>query len=128
MVALFRHQTMTEVSFLIPPPPPFPCILHGCNQRSIEEIKLRSPRSSSFWFPRNLSNHLDRQDRIRNTVLVKKREMTGRSQTMAQWLGRGEIKTTENKIHWPRCRKVKNNSGPEGTTPSHPRPFRAPEG
>ncbi len=37
---------------------------------------------SSFWYPRNLSNHMDRQANPCNTVLVKGIEMTGRSQTL----------------------------------------------
>ncbi len=52
----------------------------------------------SFYVPRNLSNHMDRQARTSDTVLVKSRKMTGRSQTLPWWLGRGGIKTTENKI------------------------------
>ncbi len=32
-----------------------------------------------FWLPRNLSNHMDRQARTRDKVLVKSREITGRS-------------------------------------------------
>ncbi len=63
----------------------------------------RGPRSSSFWVPRNLSNHMDRQSRTADLVLVKTREMAGRSQTLPWWLGGGEEKTAENKIHWPRC-------------------------
>jgi hypothetical protein len=45
-----------------------------------------------------------RQTRTGDTVLVKSREMTGRTQALQCWLGgkRG-VKTTENKIHWPRC-------------------------
>ncbi len=39
-------------------------------------------RSSSFWLPRNLSNHMDR-----DTAVVAEA---------------GGVKTTENKIHWPR--------------------------
>jgi hypothetical protein len=54
------------------------------------------------WFPRNLFNHMDRQARTHDSVLVKSTEMTGRSQTLPWWLGRGGVKTTENKIHWPR--------------------------
>ncbi len=50
--------------------------------------------------PRNLSNHMDRQARTGDTVLVKSREMTGRSQTLKWWLGGGRVKTTEKKIHW----------------------------
>jgi hypothetical protein len=36
--------------------------------------------SSSFWLPGNLSDHMDRQARTRDTMLVMSREMTGRSQ------------------------------------------------
>ncbi len=46
---------------------------------------------------------MDRQARTGDTALVKSREMTGRSQTLPWWLGGEGIKTTENKIHWPRC-------------------------
>jgi hypothetical protein len=45
----------------------------------------------------------DRQACARDTVLVKSREMTSRSQTLPWWLGGGGVKTTENKIHWPGC-------------------------
>jgi hypothetical protein len=34
-------------------------------------------------------------------VLIKRREMTGRTQTLAWWLGGEGVKTTENKILWP---------------------------
>ncbi len=68
-----------------------------------EDWILRGPSSSSFWVPRNLSNHMDRQARTHDTVLVKSREMTGRSQTLPCWLGGEGVKTTEIKIHWPRC-------------------------
>jgi hypothetical protein len=37
---------------------------------------LRGQRSSSFWLPRNLSTHIDRQASTRDTVLAKSREMT----------------------------------------------------
>jgi hypothetical protein len=46
----------------------------------------------SFWFPRNFSNNMDRQARTRDTVLVKSREMTGRSQTLPWWRGEGGVK------------------------------------
>jgi len=38
---------------------------------------------------KNLSNHVDRQARTRDTVLVKSKEMTGRSQPqpLPWWLG-----------------------------------------
>ncbi len=45
---------------------------------------------------------MDRQARTGNTVLVKSREMTGRSQTLPWWLWEGGVKTTENKIRWLR--------------------------
>ncbi len=32
------------------------------------------------------------------------KEMTGRTQTLPWWLEGVWVKTTENKIHWPRCR------------------------
>jgi hypothetical protein len=35
----------------------------------------------------NLSNHMDRQARTGDTVLLKIREMTGRTQTLPWWLG-----------------------------------------
>ncbi len=37
--------------------------------------------------PRNLSHHMDRQARIGDTMLVKTREMTGRTQTLPWRLG-----------------------------------------
>jgi hypothetical protein len=55
----------------------------------IEELILRGPRSSSFWFLRNLSNHMDRQARTRDPVSVKSRALTGRSQTLLLWLRGG---------------------------------------
>ncbi len=42
-----------------------------------EELNTKKPTPVSFWFPRNLSNHMDRQARTRDTVLVKSREMAG---------------------------------------------------
>ncbi len=45
--------------------------LRGLSQRGINI--LRGPRLSSFWLTRNLSNHMDRQARARDTVLVKSR-------------------------------------------------------
>ncbi len=56
----------------------FPC-LTLCTIRN--EI-LKGLRSSSFWVPRNLSNHIYRPARNRNTVLAKSREMTVKSQTL----------------------------------------------
>ncbi len=45
-----------------------------------------------------LSNHMDRQARTGDTVLVKRREMTDRAQTLPWWLGGKGIKTTKNKV------------------------------
>ncbi len=53
----------------------------------IEELILRGTRSSSFYFPRNLSNHMDRLACTCDTVLVKSREMTVRSIILLWWLG-----------------------------------------
>jgi hypothetical protein len=46
-----------------------------------------------FTEVRNLSHHMERQARTADTMLVKSREMTGRT----QWLGGEGVKTTENK-------------------------------
>ncbi len=48
--------------------------------------------NTTFWVPRNLYNHKDRQARISDTVLVKSIEMTSRSQTLPWWLGEGRGK------------------------------------
>jgi hypothetical protein len=42
---------------------------------------------------------MDMLARTGDAVLVKRREMTGRSQALPRKLGGGEVKTTENKIH-----------------------------
>ena len=70
----------------------------------IEELNIRGPRSSSFWVPGNLSYHIDRQARTSATVLVMSREMrqVGAKHCRGGW-GVGRVKTTENKMHWPRC-------------------------
>ncbi len=47
-----------------------------------------------------------RQARTSDTVLVRSREMADRTQTLRRGGGGGEgVKTTENKIHWPRWLK-----------------------
>ncbi len=43
-------------------------------------------RSSSFWIPQNLYHHMIRQAGTGDTVLVKGRKMTGRTQTLSWWL------------------------------------------
>ncbi len=52
----------------------------------------RDRRSSSFLLLRNLSNHTYRQARTGDTVLVRSREITGRSQTLqwGDWVRRGK--------------------------------------
>jgi hypothetical protein len=57
-----------------------------------------------------------RQARTGDTVLVKSREMTGRSQKLPLGLGGAGVKTTENKIHWPRweTRRVDDGRGAMG--------------
>ena len=60
----------------------------------------RGLRSSSFWVPQNIFLYTARTG---DTALVKSKEMTGRTQTLPWWLEREGVKTTENKIHWPRC-------------------------
>jgi hypothetical protein len=45
---------------------------------------------------------MERQAFTGGAVLVNSREMTSKSQTLTWWLGREEVKTTENKIPWPR--------------------------
>jgi hypothetical protein len=40
--------------------------------------------------------------RTADTVLIKRKEMTGRTQALLRWLEGEGIKTTENKIHWHR--------------------------
>jgi len=61
---------------------------------------IRGPDSSSFWVSRNLFHHIDRQARNGDTLLVKSREMTGRTQTLVWWFGGEGVKTTENKVKW----------------------------
>jgi hypothetical protein len=34
-------------------------------------------------------------------MLVKSKEMKGRSPTLPRWMGRRRLNSTENKIHWP---------------------------
>ncbi len=58
-----------------------------------EDWILRGPRSSSFWVPRYLSNHMDSQTRTR----LKSIEMTGRTDTLPWWAG-GRGKDDRNKI------------------------------
>jgi hypothetical protein len=63
---------------------------------TIDELNTERPTLvHTFWLSRNLSNHMDRQTRTCDTVLVKNRELTGRSQTLPWWVEGGGVKTTE---------------------------------
>jgi len=73
-----------------------------------------------------------RQARTSDALLVKSREITGRTQTMPWWLGEEGVKTTENRIHWPHCsrqfcfslvRALKETSTPRWTSLSFPTQF-----
>jgi hypothetical protein len=75
-----------------------PCLGYSANICSetkfcLYQRGLNTKRLTLVFFlapTRNLSNHMDRQARTGDTVLVKSREMTGRSQTLPWWLkGRG---------------------------------------
>jgi hypothetical protein len=69
------------------------------DRRQHKGILYKGPRSSCFWLPRNLSTHMDRQARARDTVLDKSREMTLKgAKHFRSGRGGGEVKTTENKI------------------------------
>ncbi len=49
---------------------------------TIEELNTERPTLVLYLLSRNLSNHMDRQVRTGDTVLVKSREMSGRCQTL----------------------------------------------
>jgi hypothetical protein len=51
--------------------------------QTIEEWNTKSPRSSSFWVPRNLSHHMDRQARTLYAVLVTSRELEANTAVVA---------------------------------------------
>jgi hypothetical protein len=60
---------------------------HSRRQRG---LNAKSQRSSSFWIPRNLSHHMNRQALTGDTMLVKIRETTGRTPTLPYgWVGEG---------------------------------------
>jgi hypothetical protein len=44
---------------------------------TVKELNTERPTLVFFWLTRNLSNHMDRQARTGDTVLVKCRKMTG---------------------------------------------------
>jgi hypothetical protein len=69
--------------------------ISGDSQFGGPSDQKRGPRSSSFWLPRNLSHHMDRQALTGDTVLVESGDKTGRSQTLPWWLGEGGVKTTD---------------------------------
>ncbi len=52
-------------------------LIHSACNAPREDWMLRGPRSSSFWFPRNLSDHMVRQARTGDTGKTNSRGMTG---------------------------------------------------
>ncbi len=82
---------------------------------SREAYPERIERSSSFWPPRNLSHHMDRQARTGDIVLVKSREMTGREPNTAVVAEGRRCKDDrkQNTVHWPRCMDHYMYSGPQ---------------
>ncbi len=85
-----------SVAYSIIKVPPFPRVKGIAFCR--EDLILRGPRLSSFWIPRTSPILKDiRQARTGDTVLVKSREMTGRTQTLSWWLGGEGIQTTKTK-------------------------------
>ncbi len=52
---------------------------------------MRGPRSSSFWLPRNLSNHMD-IGKPAPGALIRSREMIGRIQNTAEKEGKDDRK------------------------------------
>jgi hypothetical protein len=66
--------------------------------KGIEELIPKGQRSSSFWFLRNLSDHLDRLACTRDTLLVKRRTMTARSHSLPGGRGGEGVKTTKKSI------------------------------
>jgi hypothetical protein len=61
---------------------------------------MNGPRSSSFWVPLNLFNHIHRQSRIRDAVLVKsiERLLLGAKHCRGGWGGRGKDDRKHNKL------------------------------
>jgi hypothetical protein len=82
--------------------PEFPCSI-----QTREDSILGGPRSFSFWLPRNLSNHMIRQARTGDTVLVNSRETGAESNT-----GRGEKGSRRQKTKY--IGPVDPNGGGEG--------------
>jgi hypothetical protein len=77
---------------------------------------------------------MDRQALTGNTVVIKSREMAGRSQKLPWWLGGEGVKTTEKKYIGPvgsphRCSSAKRPPGgpAEIRTGDHPTPRHTPE-
>jgi hypothetical protein len=82
--APFNSTVSTPSTRVASPPPPHPL------------------PSSSFWVPRNVTHHIDRQARTGDPVLVKSREMAGR---VGAKHCRGEYRRGKDDkiVHWPRC-------------------------
>ncbi len=70
--------------------------------KSREDRILRGRQLSSILVQQNIYHHMIREDRTVDTVLVKSREMTDRTQSMPRSVWGKGVKTTENKIHWIR--------------------------
>ncbi len=69
----------------LPPSSPFGLIYEGA---------IGQPRLTTSLCDPLLSNHMDRQARTRDTMLVKSREMVAGGR-------RCTVKTTENQVYWP---------------------------
>jgi hypothetical protein len=88
-----------------------------CTRHSNESLHHRRSKYKRsmlvffFWFPQNLSNHMDRQACTCDTVLVE-RKMTGRSQTVPWWLGRGGGKDDRKQNTWARLVYVNHVPSP----------------
>jgi hypothetical protein len=57
-----------------------------CLQRG---LNTKRPTIVFFWVPRKLSHHMIRQARTGDTVVVKSREMTGRTHCRGGWEEKG---------------------------------------
>jgi hypothetical protein len=63
-----------------------------------ERMNTKRPTLVFFWDPRNLSNHMDRQAHTGDTVIVKSREMTGRSQVVVAGAIKGKDDRNKNTL------------------------------
>ncbi len=71
----------------------------GCVRVTVNVLMYcKGLNTNSFWVPRNLSNHMDRQAL---TGELRERWQVGAKHCRGGWGEKG-VQTTENKIHWPR--------------------------